>query len=115
MRLLSLSENSSRNRFIFPPDYISDDEQRLTIYRRLSELDSLQDIEDLEQELKDRFGPLPDKASWLLMYFKLNILAKQADLQNCYVRHNVLTMEFKLENLPPRDKVLSFTAKAPRF
>ena len=47
------------------------------------------------------------------MYFKLNILAKQADLQNCYVRHNVLTMEFKLENLPPRDKVLSFTAKAP--
>lgn len=97
----------------FPPDYISDDEQRLTIYRRLSELDSLQDIEDLEQELKDRFGPLPEKASWLLMYFKLNILAKQADLQNCYVRHNVLTMEFKLENLPPRDKVLSFTAKAP--
>ena len=63
--------------------------------------------------MKDRFGPLPEKASWLLMYFKLNILAKQADLQNCNVRHNVLTMEFKLENLPPRDKVLSFTAKAP--
>ena len=95
----------------FPPNYISDDEQRLTIYRRLSEFENLQDIEDFELELKDRFGPLPEKASWLLNYFKLNILAKQADLQNCYIKHNVLTIEFKPEKLPPKEKVLSFASK----
>jgi hypothetical protein len=46
-----------------------------------------------------------------LNYFKLNILAKQADLQNCYIKHNVLTIEFKPEKLPPKEKVLSFASK----
>jgi hypothetical protein len=58
-------------------------------------------------------GPLQKRLQFT-DYFKLNILAKQADLLNCYVRHNVLTIEFKPENLPPRDKVLSFAGKAPR-
>jgi transcription-repair coupling factor (superfamily II helicase) len=95
----------------FPPEYINDDEQRLSIYRRLSGFESLAEIDDFEQELCDRFGSLPEKASWLLMYFRLNILAKQADLLNCNVRHHTLTLEFKPENLPPRNRVLAFSAK----
>lgn len=95
----------------FPPEYITDDEQRLSIYRRLSGFEDLAEISDFESELLDRFGPLPEKADWLLMYFKLNILAKQADLLNCHVRHHTLTLEFKPELLPPRDKVLRFSSK----
>jgi transcription-repair coupling factor (superfamily II helicase) len=95
----------------FPPEYINDDEQRLRIYRRLAGFEELEEIVDFEDELADRFGPLPEKASWLLMYFKLNVLAKKANLLNCYVRHNTLTLEFKPENLPHRKKVLAFSAK----
>lgn len=95
----------------FPPEYITDDEQRLSIYRRLSGFESFADIADFEAELLDRFGPLPEKAGWLLMYFKLNILAKQADLLNCHVRSHTLTMEFKPELLPPREKVLRFSSQ----
>ncbi len=95
----------------FPPEYITDDEQRLAIYRRLSGFEALEEIEDFEAELTDRFGPLPEKAAWLLMYFKLNILAKQAGLQNCHVRHNTLTMDFKADKLPPREKILGFGGK----
>ncbi len=95
----------------FPPEYIDDDEQRLKIYRRLSEFEDLEQIRDFATELTDRFGPLPEKAAWLLMYFQLNILAKEADLINCHVRHHTLTLEFKPEKLPPREKVLAFSAK----
>ncbi len=95
----------------FPPAYINDDEQRLAIYRRLSDSESLDEITDLADELADRFGPLPEKAAWLLMYFRLNILAQQANLLNCHVRHHTLTLEFKPEQLPPRDKVLAFSAR----
>ena len=95
----------------FPPEYIDDDEQRLTIYRRLSEFEEFEQIEDFESELIDRFGTLPEKASWLLMYFKLNILAKQADLQNCYVRNHTFSLEFRADRLPSREKVLSFSAR----
>ncbi len=95
----------------FPPEYITDDEQRLAIYRRLSEFEDYIQIEDFAAELTDRFGTLPEKASWLLMYFKLNILSKQADLLNCHVRHHTLTLEFKPEHLPPREQVLAFAQK----
>ena len=95
----------------FPPEYITDDEQRLAIYRRLSGFENLTEIEDFEAELADRFGTLPEKAAWLLMYFKLNILAKQAELQNCQVRNNTLTMDFKTDKLPPREKLLGFGSK----
>ena len=56
----------------FPPDYIDDDEERLRIYKRLSELETLEDINNFEVELLDRFGPLPEQASWLLNYFQLS-------------------------------------------
>lgn len=95
----------------FPPEYITDDEQRLATYRRLSSFQNLEEIEDFEAELADRFGTLPEKAAWLLMYFKLNILAKQAELQNCQVRNNTLTMDFKSDKLPPREKILGFGGK----
>ena len=95
----------------FPPEYINDDEQRLTIYRRLSAFESLAEIDDFASELADRFGPLPEKADWLLNYFRLNILSQQANLLNCHVRHHTLTLEFKPQHLPPRDKILAFAAK----
>ncbi len=98
----------------FPPEYIDDDEQRLAIYHRLSEFEELGQIAEFEAELRDRFGALPEKAAWLLMYFKLNVLSKQADLANCHVRHNTLTLEFKPDKLPAKQKVLAFTAKVKR-
>ena len=95
----------------FPPSFIEDDEQRLAIYRRLSEFDDFAQIADFEDELRDRFGELPEKAAWLLMYFKLNILSKQAGLQNCHVRHNTLTLEFRPDKLPAKEKILAFSAQ----
>jgi len=77
----------------------------------LSEFDDFAQIADFEDELRDRFGELPEKAAWLLMYFKLNILSKQAGLQNCHVRHNTLTLEFRPDKLPAKEKILAFSAQ----
>jgi transcription-repair coupling factor (superfamily II helicase) len=92
----------------FPPEYIADDKERLHIYRRLNDCDDISLIDDFAGELADRFGKLPDKADWLLTYFKLKILTQKAGLQNCQVRNGELIMEFKSNNLPARDKILRF-------
>ena len=42
-----------------PDDYLPDAGQRLTFYRRLSRAESVEDLEDLFQEIRDRFGELP--------------------------------------------------------
>jgi len=95
----------------FPPDYIDNDEQRLNIYRRLSAFGTTSEIDDMENELTDRFGPLPEKAAWLLMYFRMDIISSRLGLSNCFVRNHKLVLEFHPDKLPPKDKVLAFGAK----
>ncbi len=95
----------------FPPDYINDDQQRLRIYQRLSEMDDIDQIDDFAVEIRDRFGEMPPKAQWLLRYFALKILTKKAKLQNCHIRNGKLLIDFKSDQLPPKDRVLYFTSK----
>jgi len=95
----------------FPPDYIDDDEERLRIYKRLSELETLEDIDNLEVELLDRFGKMPEPARWLLNYFKLSQLAKKLSLKNCQVKNACLILEFDAKKLPSKEQLMHFTAK----
>lgn len=95
----------------FPPEYIDNDEQRLSIYRRLSSYESVDEIEEMERELTDRFGPMPEKALWLLMFFKMDVMANQAQLINCNVRNHTFTMEWRADQIPSKQKVLGFGAK----
>lgn len=89
----------------FPPDYITDDEERLRIYRRLNECTEVPAVDEFIGELTDRFGKLPEKAKWLLTYFKLKILTLKADLKNCHVRNGELIMEFKPTTPPSKQKI----------
>lgn len=45
---------------LIPDSYIGDIRLRLSYYKALSEVRSAQDIDAIEEELKDQFGPLPD-------------------------------------------------------
>ncbi|MDD4147288.1 MAG: transcription-repair coupling factor, partial [Candidatus Cloacimonetes bacterium] len=95
----------------FPPAYIDDDQERLRTYRRLSQLNSMADIEDFAEELRDRFGELPENARWLLLYFKVDLLAKQLKLKNCMVRHGIMTIEYDSANTPPKAEILRFSSR----
>ncbi len=49
-----------------PHDYIAKEPLRLEAYRRLSEVTSVSDVEDIRKEWQDRYGPIPELASVLL-------------------------------------------------
>jgi transcription-repair coupling factor (superfamily II helicase) len=61
-----------------PTDYVADDTLRLQLYRRLGGLGSNQAIEDIEQELQDRFGPLPEPARNLMFQLRIKVMAQKA-------------------------------------
>ena len=42
-----------------PPSYVPDDPLRITLYRRIADLDTLAGVDEMAHELTDRFGPLP--------------------------------------------------------
>ncbi|MGD8997014.1 MAG: transcription-repair coupling factor [Anaerolineae bacterium] len=61
-----------------PEDYVPDTWLRLKMYRRLAELNSMSEIDEMEKELVDRFGPLPRVAQNLMYQLRLKALARDA-------------------------------------
>ncbi|MBF0098538.1 MAG: transcription-repair coupling factor [Magnetococcales bacterium] len=49
-----------------PHDFVPDVHQRLTLYKRIAELNSAEEILEMRSELLDRFGPLPESITNLL-------------------------------------------------
>ena len=49
-----------------PSDYIADERQKIEIYKRIREIDSRVNYEELQNELMDRFGEYPDVVAFLL-------------------------------------------------
>lgn len=49
-----------------PAEYISDERQKIDIYKRIRELTSQSDYEQLQDDLIDRFGEYPDQVAYLL-------------------------------------------------
>jgi transcription-repair coupling factor (superfamily II helicase) len=64
-----------------PADYVLDVGLRLQIYRRLADLNSMAQIDQMEQELVDRFGPLPEPAQNLMYQLRLKALARDAGVE----------------------------------
>ncbi len=54
-----------------PDSYIEREDLRLSIYRRLADARSLQDVDAVASELLDRFGPIPDQCGRLLQITRL--------------------------------------------
>ena len=52
--------------FMLPEDYVPDLNTRMVLYRRVSHLQEMEEVDDFADELMDRFGPLPDEVVNLL-------------------------------------------------
>ena len=60
--------------------YVPDVHQRLSLYRRFSSAHNEGEIDQLEEELRDRFGALPSEAQNLMWLIRLKILLKQTGI-----------------------------------
>lgn len=56
-----------------PEDYVQNPNQRLIIYKKLSQAENVEEIDDVHEELADRFGKLPQAALYLLDVMKLKL------------------------------------------
>ena len=50
-----------------PESYVPSEELRLEAYRRLADVTTMKELEDIENEWRDRYGPLPEEARSLLL------------------------------------------------
>jgi len=64
-----------------PQDYVLQESLRLRLYRRMAELTTLEEVDDMASELRDRFGTLPQPVENLLYQLRLKVLALRAGIQ----------------------------------
>ena len=63
-----------------PHKYIPEPQHRIEIYRKLAQATDKVALETLQQELRDRFGPLPPAVELLLAVTELKILASEKNV-----------------------------------
>jgi transcription-repair coupling factor (superfamily II helicase) len=62
---------------LLPDTYVDDPAIRLALYKRLAAAEGEEGLEELRAELRDRFGPLPPEATWLLTGMGLRLAARR--------------------------------------
>jgi transcription-repair coupling factor (superfamily II helicase) len=63
-----------------PADYVPDVQQRMALYKRVSEAKRPEDLERLAGEMRDRYGAPPPEAATLLDYGRLRLRAEALGL-----------------------------------
>ena len=75
-----------------PPGYVMDEIERVDLYRRASGLGSLVEVDDLAEELTDRFGELPEPTLNLLGLQRIKLLARHAGAASVTYRSGGLSV-----------------------
>jgi transcription-repair coupling factor (superfamily II helicase) len=75
-----------------PPEYVMDEIERVDLYRRASGTSSLAEVDDLAEELTDRFGGLPEPAINLLGISRAKLLARGIGATSVTFRSGTLSV-----------------------
>jgi transcription-repair coupling factor (superfamily II helicase) len=78
-----------------PKNYIPIDRQRMDAYRKLAVARTPADLQQIEAEMADVYGPLPDEVKMLLEIGGLRIAASKWDIRSIVVSGNDLVFSFK--------------------
>jgi transcription-repair coupling factor (superfamily II helicase) len=66
---------------LIPEDYVADLPVRLSLYRRLADLETEDEIENFGAELRDRFGVLPDEVRYLFKVAAIKGYCRRANVE----------------------------------
>ena len=85
---------------MIPETYVQDLGVRMSLYRRLNDLDEKDEIEGFAAEMIDRFGDLPEEVENLLDILEIKMLCKKAGVSKVDAGPKGAIIEFH-KNIPP--------------
>ena len=83
-----------------PDDYVPDAAAKLDVYRRLARAVRPCEIAALREELRERFGPVPEPAQRLLLVAELRALGARAGLETVLVKGDEARLTFRRDAQP---------------
>jgi transcription-repair coupling factor (superfamily II helicase) len=86
---------------LLPADFCGDVHERLSIYKRMANCNAQDKIDDMQEEMIDRFGKLPDAVKALIETHRLRIAAKTVGIVKIDAHGEAATLQFMAK--PPID------------
>ena len=94
-----------------PEFYVSDSQQRVEIYRKLSEAKSVEEVKEAGAEMIDRFGNPPQEVGDLLNFTCAKIIASHLGIFRLSLKKDVLMLQFSEEKKLGKKEIESFRQK----
>jgi transcription-repair coupling factor (superfamily II helicase) len=79
---------------LIPDEYVESITERLSLYQRLDNSETDQELAELKIELADRFGPVPPQVEDLFVTVKCRKLAVNLGFEKMSLKNNVLRCHF---------------------
>ncbi|MBE6446309.1 MAG: transcription-repair coupling factor [Alphaproteobacteria bacterium] len=85
---------------LIPADYINELDVRMDLYHRMGEIRTLEEVNTMRSELKDRFGMYPVETENLFLTLELKLLARQAHIERLDAGEKGATISFFNNTFP---------------
>jgi transcription-repair coupling factor (superfamily II helicase) len=84
-----------------PETYLTNNVERLNLYRRISEAGAEEELEALEEEMRDRFGPVPAEVHHLLLAARIKLRAEPLRLAKVIFKNERLFLDLPGQDQDP--------------
>mgnify|MGYP002625038729 CR=1 FL=1 len=91
---------SDRGGGFIPESYIPQDDVRITVYRRMLNALGVDELDALEREMRDRFGPLPGEVKYLEGLTAVKHFGRHYGIQSVKVRKGLVTVRHEGAEIP---------------
>jgi transcription-repair coupling factor (superfamily II helicase) len=97
---------------LIPHSYMPDIRLRLSYYKALSNIQSADDIDQIERNLRDQFGQPPEEVFNLMGIMMIRLVCKKLGIRDVSSGTNTLSLFFTEKTRLPPQKVIELTAQA---
>jgi len=101
------------NAFV-PDEYIPDSTLKVEIYKRMAAAGQGEDIDQLGEELRDRYGALPPQVENLLFMGRIKLLCKELCVSSLLQKDDCVDVHFAPQHPVSGEALVSLLAYAPK-
>ncbi len=98
---------------LLPDTYVPDLDVRMSLYRRLSDVKTDEEIDAFGAELIDRFGPLPDEVDYLLRIITIKALCHRANVAKIDAGAKGAVITFRKDTFANPAGLIQFVSQSP--
>jgi transcription-repair coupling factor (superfamily II helicase) len=93
---------------LIPDDYVNDLSVRLSLYRRLADLETDDEIDNFAAEMRDRFGVLPDEVRYLFKVAAIKAYCRRANVEKVDAGPKGAVITFRDNSFAQPERLVGF-------